>query len=152
MKSALLKQLCRRRARFVEHRFERPLLDQPAQHLCRPKGTVSINPLGTEPKTLFSGALDQCACRAHLGMPDSLPRLDIDDDQVVVVGVGNEGLHLVIACPLRDRIRPRAELRHRPVAAPQAASSRMSNSGRNGASCRWLPSRRGQPEQRRAVC
>src|SRR5258708_38373036 len=77
-------------------------------------GTQCRQALRTKPEAIF-GALNHCACRTDLGLPDSSRRLDIDDDRrlqvdQVVVGVGKEGMPFVSASPLRGRIRPGDEL------------------------------------------
>jgi hypothetical protein len=82
---------------------------------------------------MLTGAVEQCCpCRTDLGLPDSSRRLDIDEDRglqvdQVVVGVGKEGMPFASAGPLCGRIRLGDKLRYR-LAAPQAASSRVSNS------------------------
>jgi hypothetical protein len=70
-----------------------------------------------ESEAIFS-TLDHRACRTDLGLPDSTCRLDIDDDRSfevdqVIVGIGEEGMPLVSAGPLRGRIRSRDELWYR---------------------------------------
>ena len=59
----------------------------------------------------------------------------------------------VSAGPLRGRIRPGDELRYRSLAAPQAASSRVSRyPGPIGASWRWRPSQHHPTQRQSAAC
>lgn len=46
----------------------------------RTVGTIGGQALRTEFEALF-GALNHCACRADLGLPDRSRRLDVDDDR-----------------------------------------------------------------------
>ena len=84
--------------------------DQPGEHLGRAIGAVGGQPLGLEAEAVL-GALDHGARRADLGLADRRGRLDVDDDGVVEVdqvvgGVGEEGVPLQRAGPVRRRIGP----------------------------------------------
>ena len=96
-------------------RLDPALMHQPGEHLGRAIGAVGGQPLRLEAEAIL-GALDHGACRADLGLADRTARLDIDDDGMVHVdqvvgGVGEEGVPLQRAGPLRRRIGPRDELR-----------------------------------------
>ena len=96
-------------------RLDPALMNQPGEHLGRAVGAVGGQPFRVEAEAIL-GAVDHGACRADLGLADRAARLDIDDDGMVEVdqvvgGVGEEGMPLQRAGPLRRGIGPRDELR-----------------------------------------
>ena len=96
-------------------RLDPALVHQPGEHLGRAIGAVGGQPLRIEAEAIL-GALDHRARRTDLGLADRAARLDVHDDGVVHVdqvvgGVGEEGVPLQRAGPLRRRIGPRHELR-----------------------------------------
>jgi hypothetical protein len=105
-------------ARLVEDRDVRldpAFLDQPAQHRRGAIGAVGDQPLGVEAEAVHR-AIDHGARGADLRLPDGARRLDVDDDRVVgvdqIVGrIGEEGVTLLGARPLRRGINGRGELR-----------------------------------------
>src|SRR5690606_7823521 len=77
--------------------------------------TVRGEALGLEAEAL-GGPVEHGARGADLGLTDRPARLDIEDDRVVGVdqvvgGIGEEGVALVGAGPLRRRVGRRDELR-----------------------------------------
>jgi hypothetical protein len=105
-------------------------MDQPGEHLGRAIGAVGAEPLGIEPEAVLD-PLDHGPRRPNLRLPDGAAGLDVDNDGVVEVDqvvrrVGEEGLALVRAGPLRGRIRPRDELwRRRARRAPGSIVERV---------------------------
>ena len=105
---------------FVEDwdmRLDPALMHQPGEVLGRAVGTVGGEPCRPETEA-FLRPVEHGAGRADLGLADGATGLDIDDDGVVEVdeivgGVGEEGMALQSAGPLRRRIGARDELRLR---------------------------------------